>query len=151
MLILFKCILFLSLQNKYVSDPEKTFPGTNLRCLVSVNTIIFELFPFYLLSSSAFIMAPISKGLTPIVTLGHSRYPTNNLCFRPVLPTLEWGHSLQLMETLTVRRIYRFLMTIKVITKLPNSEQSYKGKVKTHNYIPWNAYIICYPVPCSSK
>ena len=26
-------------------------------------------------------------------------------------------------------------MPIKVITKLPNSEQSYKGKVKTHNYI----------------
>ena len=26
-------------------------------------------------------------------------------------------------------------MGIKVITKLPNSEQSYKGKVKTHNYI----------------
>jgi hypothetical protein len=25
--------------------------------------------------------------------------------------------------------------TTKVITKLPNSEQSYKGKVKTHNYI----------------
>jgi hypothetical protein len=23
----------------------------------------------------------------------------------------------------------------KTITKLPNSEQSYKGKVKTHNYI----------------
>ena len=23
----------------------------------------------------------------------------------------------------------------KVITKLPNSEQSYKGKVKTHKYI----------------
>ena len=30
-----------------------------------------------------------------------------------------------------------FLMQtgIRVITKLPNSEQSYKGKVKTHNYI----------------
>ena len=27
------------------------------------------------------------------------------------------------------------LLRIKVITKLPNSEQSYKGKVKTHNYI----------------
>jgi hypothetical protein len=27
------------------------------------------------------------------------------------------------------------LSKIKVITKLPNSEQSYKGKVKTHNYI----------------
>ena len=24
---------------------------------------------------------------------------------------------------------------IRVITKLPNSEQSYKGKVKTHKYI----------------
>jgi hypothetical protein len=28
-----------------------------------------------------------------------------------------------------------YIFTIKVITKLPNSEQSYKGKVKTHNYI----------------
>jgi hypothetical protein len=27
------------------------------------------------------------------------------------------------------------IQSIKVITKLPNSEQSYKGKVKTHNYI----------------
>jgi hypothetical protein len=27
------------------------------------------------------------------------------------------------------------ILTIRVITKLPNSEQSYKGKVKTHNYI----------------
>ena len=26
-------------------------------------------------------------------------------------------------------------LLIKVITKLPNSEQSYKGKVITHNYI----------------
>jgi hypothetical protein len=31
-------------------------------------------------------------------------------------------------------RIIRF-QWIRVITKLPNSEQSYKGKVKTHNYI----------------
>jgi hypothetical protein len=29
----------------------------------------------------------------------------------------------------------RIRMYIRVITKLPNSEQSYKGKVKTHNYI----------------
>jgi hypothetical protein len=29
----------------------------------------------------------------------------------------------------------RILQQIKVITKLPNSEQSYKGKVQTHNYI----------------
>jgi hypothetical protein len=26
-------------------------------------------------------------------------------------------------------------ITIRVITNLPNSEQSYKGKVKTHKYI----------------
>jgi hypothetical protein len=26
-------------------------------------------------------------------------------------------------------------LQIRVITKLPNSEQSYKGKIKTHNYI----------------
>ena len=29
----------------------------------------------------------------------------------------------------------KFCKNVKVITKLPNSEQSYKGKVKTHNYI----------------
>jgi hypothetical protein len=28
-----------------------------------------------------------------------------------------------------------FYDVIRVITKLPNFEQSYKGKVKTHNYI----------------
>ena len=28
-----------------------------------------------------------------------------------------------------------FQLYIRVITKLPNSAQSYKGKVKTHNYI----------------
>ena len=27
------------------------------------------------------------------------------------------------------------VLEVMVITKLPNSEQSYKGKVKTHNYI----------------
>ena len=31
--------------------------------------------------------------------------------------------------------IIDFDNTIRVITKLPNSEQSYKGKVKTHKYI----------------
>ena len=32
-------------------------------------------------------------------------------------------------------RFFEIAKQIKVITKLPNSEQSYKGKVKTHNYI----------------
>jgi hypothetical protein len=31
---------------------------------------------------------------------------------------------------------------IRVITKLPNSEQSYKGKVKTHKYINRNTVIV---------
>jgi hypothetical protein len=32
-------------------------------------------------------------------------------------------------------RMVAVRMSIRVITKLPNSEQSYKGKVKTHNHI----------------
>jgi hypothetical protein len=28
-----------------------------------------------------------------------------------------------------------YSLSIRVVTKLPNSEQSYKGKVKTHKYI----------------
>ena len=37
-------------------------------------------------------------------------------------------------EINTCKKIFEFGQ-IRVITKLPNSEQSYKGKVKTHNYI----------------
>ena len=33
------------------------------------------------------------------------------------------------------RLLHGIFQIIKVITKLPNSEQSYKGKVQTHNYI----------------
>ena len=38
---------------------------------------------------------------------------------------------------------------IRVITKLPNSEQSYKGKVKTHNYI--NRQISQQPENCENR
>ena len=31
--------------------------------------------------------------------------------------------------------LYYLELYIRVITKLPNAEQSYKGKVKTHNFI----------------
>ena len=34
-----------------------------------------------------------------------------------------------------VKSPVNYFNMIRVITKLPNSEQSYKGKVKTHNYI----------------
>ena len=33
-------------------------------------------------------------------------------------------------------------MFIRVITKLPNSEQSYKGKVKTHNYMQFPSFFL---------
>ena len=49
--------------------------------------------------------------------------------------------------------IFSVFSNIRVITKLPNSEQSYKGKVKAHNYINrqnqsttgklWKPLIIC--------
>jgi hypothetical protein len=36
---------------------------------------------------------------------------------------------------ISITTIETTTMYIRVITKLPNSEQSYKGKVKTHKYI----------------
>jgi hypothetical protein len=74
----------------YVSDFDKTFPGTNLRCLLSVSTIIFELFPFYLLSSSAFIMAPINNiHLNSINTLSnhylHTKYRIKTLLYQTII------------------------------------------------------------------
>jgi cytochrome b561 len=35
----------------------------------------------------------------------------------------------------SIRLAFLLLVEVRVITKLPNSEQSYKGKVKTHKYI----------------
>ena len=49
------------------------------------------------------------------------------------------AHDIMRYEMLSEQDEYKALASIlqgiKVITKLPNSEQSYKGKVKTHNYI----------------
>ena len=40
------------------------------------------------------------------------------------------------IKKISINEIKQIIMSeIRVITKLPNSEQSYKGKVKTHNYI----------------
>ena len=48
------------------------------------------------------------------------------------------GESLKSMTNF-ITYLYRYLhkksLNIRVITKLPNSEPSYKGKVKTHKYI----------------
>ena len=45
---------------------------------------------------------------------------------------MKVGTTFSKSQTSTIRY---YLSQIKVITKLPNSEQYYKGKVKTHNYI----------------
>jgi hypothetical protein len=45
------------------------------------------------------------------------------------------GADINTLINIIERRDLSVYKTIKVITKLPNSEQSYKGKVKTHNYI----------------
>jgi hypothetical protein len=52
-------------------------------------------------------------------------------------------------QTMMYKTLHRKLkmITIKVITKLPNSEQSYKGKVKTHditNQINITIYLLHY-------
>ena len=48
-------------------------------------------------------------------------------------------HSLEIDNDMRPLRramnVSQMKRTIRVITKLPNSEQSYKGKVKTHKYI----------------
>jgi hypothetical protein len=53
---------------------------------------------------------------------------------------LIYGSTFNKNISETRRDIYVFInghsfMQIRVITKLPNSEQSYKGKVKTYKYI----------------
>ena len=47
----------------------------------------------------------------------------------------EMGEQENKKESKHDSRNGRTRKQIRVITKLPNSEQSYKGKVKTHNYI----------------
>jgi hypothetical protein len=49
----------------------------------------------------------------------------------------RYGNSFERTDYLKTHLILNTIyhLEIRVITKLPNSEQSYKGKVKTHNYI----------------
>ena len=64
----------------------------------------------------------------------HKSTPTTQFVQRVQLSseeTVQWHKLWQLPVT----NLPSQLQYIKVITKLPNSEQSYKGKVQTHNYI----------------
>jgi hypothetical protein len=55
----------------------------------------------------------------------------NDMIMSRTLVWLEWSDCVMYSNLI----MSRTFIWIKVITKLPNSEQSYKGKVKTHNYI----------------
>ena len=57
-------------------------------------------------------------------------YNINNNNYISVLDIQLW-----MMHCLLIYYRGHYTCQIRVITKLPNSEQSYKGKVKTHNYI----------------
>ena len=52
-------------------------------------------------------------------------------CIISVFINIVHKHRMLLLEVDSISK----QMSIKVITKLPNSEQSNKGKVKTHKYI----------------
>ena len=76
------------------------------------------------------------KNLDPTKATGPDQIPARILKqfaaeFAPHLTTI-FNTSITKGEVPTD---WRQANVIKVITKLPNSEQSYKGKVKTHNYI----------------
>jgi hypothetical protein len=61
---------------------------------------------------------------------------TNNIC-TCVLYTESFGEDFKSFSKTRNNKLpmIAIFWYIRVITKLPNSEQSYKGKVKTHNYI----------------
>ena len=47
----------------------------------------------------------------------------------------EYSLAFYILYVINMVRLRIIMRLIRVITKLPNSEQSYKGKVKTHKYI----------------
>ena len=74
--------------------------------------------------------------------------PLNNrselICWRRVSSSCSNPFTLAKIRRSVIWRVWRYQRgnqnpymeeELTVITKLPNSEQSYKGKVKTHNYI----------------
>jgi hypothetical protein len=47
----------------------------------------------------------------------------------------RWKFDIYSTNNMVLQTLFTSNQKIRVITKLPNSEQSYKGKVKTHKYI----------------
>jgi hypothetical protein len=64
----------------------------------------------------------------------------NQTCCTIIVQNLELPYNVKLKTQVVTDRVpsgfkWDSCCSIRVITKLPNSEQSYKGKVKTHKYI----------------
>ena len=55
--------------------------------------------------------------------------------FKCVLQDKQFHLQLKSEQKEIIQNMLERKDSIRVIKKLPNSEQSYKGKVKTHNYI----------------
>jgi predicted membrane protein len=82
-------------------------------------------------SSVFFISFHYSICLSPILSISY-HYST---CLSSIFP-YHFTFQLTLWKIRKKSRLNsEKVWKIRVITKLPNSEQSYKGKVKTHNYL----------------
>jgi hypothetical protein len=94
---------------------------------------------FYVNKIDARVVLPdhILKNKAVVVLVGGSHGPyTDNLCSFRCLAVHRGAPNVTALETPAKTYYRQYLQKqIRVITKLPNSEQSYKGKVKTHNYI----------------
>ena len=60
---------------------------------------------------------------------------SNNSYVPTVQSNIETNKSKQPSHLINIAKKETKRTSYRVITKLPNSEQSYKGKVKTHKYI----------------
>jgi hypothetical protein len=78
--------------------------------------------------------------VTTSVVLGTDYIGSYKFNYHAITTAPSMQYNFQQIPTSSVLKSGRWwclfsLLQIRVITKLPNSEQSYKGKVKTHKYI----------------
>ena len=135
-----------------ISDNWTDDIGTYQHRLPNVRRILWAFLPHPLLSTvhepSDCVLVPFSvmtavKKVLVLISRKTCLYRS------PFKQTISFSHFTNTVSTLRISRILEqkrlrkfivqqktlFNVYIRVITKLPNSEQSYKGKVKTHNYI----------------
>ena len=76
----------------------------------------------------------INRVLHMMIWIIYWLYENNTICFvSNRIHSVKFLIIVMRTNVTNVEHMDRFI-SIRVITKLPNSEQSYKGKVKTHKY-----------------